>query len=132
MLILALAGSLVVAACGTDQSPDPSAASQTPEVGSVQTDDCQAQPGFGINTPGLRAGRDFVSAQFLIGLCRWGPAGAPHAVILPPGARIAREIHGIALLVEFPDEAAALAAIPTLLRTPNIRYVERNGIASIN
>jgi hypothetical protein len=91
----------------------------------------QAKAGYGIGASALVPGRDYVIGQVIVGPRRWGREGEAPRLSLPPEGRVLRVIHGTALLLEFPSEEAALAAIPTLLADPNVSFVERNGFLHI-
>jgi hypothetical protein len=82
--------------------------------------------GFGFE-PGLVPGKDFVEGQLIVGVQDGMSAQAVRSAAVAQGGRVAKEIAGQALLVEFDSEAAALAAVPQLLATPGVAYVERNG-----
>jgi hypothetical protein len=91
----------------------------------------QAKAGYGIGSSTLVPGQDYVIGQVIVGLHWWGREGEAPRITLPPEVRVLRMIHGTALLLEFPSEEAALAAIPTLLADPNVSFVERNGFLHI-
>jgi hypothetical protein len=86
--------------------------------------------GFGFE-PGLVAGKDFVEGQLIVGVQDGMSTQAVRAAAVAERGRVAKEIAGQALLVDFDSEAAALAAVPQLLATPGVLYVERNGFMRI-
>jgi subtilisin family serine protease len=91
-----------------------------------------AKAGYGLSgADSLKEGRDYVSAQVIVGLHRWGTGRSPAPYAVPAGARTIGVIHGNAVLLSFPSEAAARKALPALLADPNVSFVERNGFMSI-
>ena len=92
---------------------------------------CLAQVGYGIDAPHLQAGRDYVAGQLLVGLHHWPDEGQTPPLALPQGGRVANQIADLALLLEFPNEPAAQAAIRDLCQDPNVSCIERNGFVSI-
>ena len=84
--------------------------------------------GFGFE-PGLVAGKDFVTGQLIVGLQEGAGIAAVQAAA--KGARVAKEIKGQALLLEFGSDDAVVAAVPALLAAPGVAFVERNGFMRI-
>lgn len=84
--------------------------------------------GYGFE-PGLTAGKDFVAGQLIVGL-KDGMSinGLAQAAA---GGKVVKEIAGTAVLLAFDSEGAAQAAVGTLIRRPEVAFVERNGFMSI-
>ena len=87
--------------------------------------------GFGFE-PGLVAGQDFVARQLIVGVQERAGIEALRSAAAAQGGRVAKEIAGQALLLEFDTEQEALAAVPPLLATPGVAFVERNGFMGIS
>lgn len=86
--------------------------------------------GYGFD-PGLVAGKDYVAGQLIIGLKEGMTTQALHQTVTTLGGRVSKVIHGTALLMEFPSEAASVAAVPALSARPEVLFIERNGFLSI-
>lgn len=90
-----------------------------------------AKAGYGVETAGLVAGKDFVESQVIVGLHQWGKEQEPPKLSISQGAQVVGVIHGTAVLLQFDSEQAASKAIPALLGNSNVSFVERNGFLSI-
>ena len=86
--------------------------------------------GFGFE-PGLVPGTDFVAGQLIVGMQEGAGIQAVRSAAVAQRGRVAKEISGQALLLEFDTEQEALAAVPHLLATPGVAFVERNGFMRI-
>jgi hypothetical protein len=82
--------------------------------------------GFGFE-PGLTPGKDFVAGQLILGLREGAVIQTVRSAAAAQRGRVAKEIAGQALLLVFDTEAAAVAAVPQLLATPGVAFIERNG-----
>jgi hypothetical protein len=86
--------------------------------------------GYGF-APGLVAGKDYVAGQLIIGLKEGMTTQALRQTAAIVGGKVSKEIHGTAVLVEFPSETAAVLAVPSLSARPEVLFIERNGFMSI-
>lgn len=86
--------------------------------------------GYGF-APGLVAGKDYVAGQLIVGLKEGMSTQATHQTITTLGGRVSKQIHGTALLVAFPSEAKAGAAVSSLAARPDVVFIERNGFFRI-
>lgn len=86
--------------------------------------------GYGF-APGLVAGKDYVAGQVIVGVKEGLSTQTISQTVATQGGRVSKEIPGAALLVEFPSEAAAVAAVNSLLARPEVLFIERNGFMSI-
>lgn len=89
--------------------------------------------GYGF-APGLVSGRDYVAGQLIVGFKAGVGLHATVDVLRVASAsqgRMAKEIAGQALLLEFPSEQAVLRAVKQLIALPEVAFVERNGFMSI-
>ena len=86
--------------------------------------------GYGF-APGLVAGKDYVAGQLIIGVKEGMTTQALHQTVATLGGRVSKEIHGTAVLMEFPSETAAVAAVPSLSARPEVLFIERNGFMRI-
>jgi hypothetical protein len=86
--------------------------------------------GFGFE-PGLVPGKDFVAGQLIVGVQEGAGIQAVRSAAAAQGGRVVKEIADQALLLEFTTEQEALAAVPPLLATPGVAFVERNGFMRI-
>jgi subtilisin family serine protease len=86
--------------------------------------------GYGFD-PGLVAGKDYVAGQLIIGVKEGMTTQALHQTVATLGGSVSKEIHGAAVLVEFPSETAAVIAVPSLSARPEVLFIERNGFLRI-
>lgn len=86
--------------------------------------------GYGFE-PGLVAGKDYAAGQLIVGLKEGVSTQSVAQAASALGGRVAKQIEGTALLLQFSSEAAVEAAIGTLVARPDVSFVERNGIVSI-
>lgn len=86
--------------------------------------------GYGF-APGLVAGKDYVAGQLIVGLKEGMGTQAAQQAITTLGGQVSKQIHGTALLVEFPSETAAVLAVPSLAARPEVLFIERNGFLRI-
>jgi subtilisin family serine protease len=89
--------------------------------------------GYGIRNPKLVAGRDFVAGEMIVGLARGTSAAVGDKIARTVGGTVARRLGAgnPIILVRFGDEPRAQQAVAALLALPGVRFVERNGFASI-
>jgi len=85
--------------------------------------------GYGF-APGLVAGKDFVPGQLIVGIQEGVGTQEIKQAVAASGVQISKEIEG-ALLLQFPSEEAAVAAVSGLLSRPEVIFVERNGFMHI-
>jgi thermitase len=109
--------------CGILWLLTPAGAAEGPPV-------AKGKLGFGF-APGLVAGKDFVAGQLIVGMQEGATIQAVRSAAAAQRGRVAKEIAGQALLLEFDAEAAAAGAVHQLLATPEVAFVERNGFMSI-
>src|SRR5215213_5538253 len=81
--------------------------------------------GYGF-APGLVAGKDYVAGQLIIGVKEGVTTQTLHQTAATLHGSVSKEIHGAAVLVEFPSEAAAVIAVPSLSVRPEVLFIERN------
>ncbi len=86
--------------------------------------------GFGLKG-GKIAGKDFVAKQLIVGLRPNAATASIRALAIKGKGKVVSEIEGSALLLEFPSEASATAAVNSLRQNPNVKFLERNGIHPI-
>ena len=77
------------------------------------------------------AGKDYVAGQLIVGIKEGMSTQAVHQAVTTQGGQVSKQIHGTALLVEFPSETAAVLAVPSLSARPEVLFIERNGFLRI-
>jgi thermitase len=86
--------------------------------------------GFGFE-PGLEPGKDFVSGQLIVGLRPGISIAGIQKAAGASGGRIAKEIKGEALLLQYPSETEALSSVYSLAKRYDVVFVERNGFMRV-
>jgi len=86
--------------------------------------------GYGFE-PGLVAGRDYAEGQLIVGIKEGVSAQSVVQSASALGGRVAKQIQGTALLLQFSSEAAVGAATRALAARPDVLFVERNGFLSV-
>lgn len=99
-------------------------------IGAMADETQKKKLGYGFE-PGLVAGKDYVAGQLIVGFKEGMSTQVIFKVANASGGKLVKKMGKAAILLEFPSEEAVKDAANSLIRLPNVAFVERNGFMSI-
>ncbi len=99
-------------------------------IGAMADEIQKKKLGYGFE-PGLVAGKDYVAGQLIVGIKEGMSTLAIFKVANASGGKLVKKMGNTAVLLQFSSEEAVKDAAHSLIKLPNVSFVERNGFMSI-